>query len=115
MAKLFKWEPGRQYSCKYKKFTIWFFKVCNFGFDSYILKYESNQVLPKHTDPVEHGIHYRLNIGYGRSNFYCGKIIFKVILGKLSVYFFRPDICPHSLHIYDKTTKVSFGFVKYIK
>lgn len=71
--KLFKWQSGRQGSYNYQKFPIWFFRIGKLGFDAYILKYEANQVLPTHTDPVEGGKHYRLNIGWVRLIFFALK------------------------------------------
>jgi hypothetical protein len=67
--KIFKWSPGRQEGCEYKKFTFLYFKLWKFGFDGYILKYEKNQKLPSHKDPVKNADHYRLNIGWGKSKF----------------------------------------------
>jgi hypothetical protein len=111
--KLFKWQPGRQGNCNYQKFPMWFFRIGKLGFDAYILKYEADQVLPTHTDPVEGGNHYRLNIGWGVANFLCAKTMVAKRLGRLSLYIFRPDLYPHSLFVFGPTTKLSFGFVKY--
>lgn len=108
-----KWVNGRQKNCTYKKFTLWFFRVYNYGFDGYILKYEPNQVLPTHRDHVKGGYHYRMNIGWGRSLFVIKSKIWRFKLGKLSIYIFRPDIYPHSLIINERTYKLSLGFVKY--
>ena len=60
--KIFKWQAGRQKGCEYKKFPLWFFRIGNFGFDAYILKYSPNNTLDWHTDPVKEGKHYRINI-----------------------------------------------------
>lgn len=111
--KLWKWQDGRQKGCEYKKFTLWYFKVANFGFDCYILKYNSNQVLPSHKDIIEDGQHWRFNVGWGKSKFICEKIIFGKRFGKLSLYLFRPDLYEHSLHIFQRTTKISFGFARF--
>ena len=111
--KLCKWQNGRQESCEYKKLPLFIFKIGKFGFDCYILKYKENQVLPEHTDPVKNAKHWRLNIGYGTANFVCEKVIFGKKIGKLTVYIFRPDLHKYSLYIFEKTTKVSFGFAKY--
>jgi len=110
---MFKWTKGRQEGCDYKKFTFIYFKLYKFGFDGYILKYEKDQILPEHVDPVNDGDHYRLNVGYGKSKFTCEKTIFTFKIGNISVYLFRPDLYKHSLRTYEKTTKLSLGFVKY--
>ncbi len=111
--KLWRWQNGRQHDCEYKKFTLWYFKLGKFGFDCYILKYKGDQVLPKHKDPIENGKHWRLNIGYGFANFVCDKLIFDQRFGKFTVFLFRPDLYEHSLYVFEKTTKLSFGFAKY--
>ena len=108
--KLWSWQNGRQSNCEYKKFPLWYFKIWKFGFDGYILKYEGNQVLPTHKDPIKNGKHYRLNIGWGFANFVCDKIIFGKRIGKLTIFLFRPDLYEHSLYVFEKTTKLSFGF-----
>lgn len=112
--KLWKWQNGRQHNCEYQKFPLWYFKLWKFGFDCYILSYNENQTLPKHKDPIVNGKHWRLNIGYGNSNFICEKLIFGKKIGLLSVYLFRPDLYEHSLHIIGKTRKLSIGFAKYM-
>jgi hypothetical protein len=111
--KLWQWQIGRQQDCEYQKFPLWYFKLWKFGFDAYILKYQSNQVLPKHRDQVSNGEHWRLNIGYGVARFICEKLIFGKRIGKITIYLFRPDLYEHSLHVFEKTTKISFGFAKY--
>lgn len=111
--KLWQWQIGRQQGCEYQKFPLWYFKLWKFGFDAYILKYQSDQVLPTHRDPVKDGEHWRLNIGYGVANFVCEKLIFGKRIGKLAIYLFRPDLYEHSLYVFEKTTKLSIGFAKY--
>jgi hypothetical protein len=111
--KFFKWQNGRQQGCEYKKFTLWYFRLGKLGFDAYILKYQGDQVLPKHKDPIENGKHWRLNIGYGVANFVCEKLILGKRIGKLTIFLFRPDLYNHSLYVFEKTTKLSLGFAKY--
>lgn len=111
--KLWKWQSGRQANCEYQKFPLWYFKIWKLGFDAYILKYEGDQMLPSHKDPIKDGKHWRLNIGWGRANFVCEKLIFGKIFGKMTIYLFRPDLYQHSLFIFDKTIKLSIGFAKY--
>lgn len=111
--KLWQWQTGRQQGCEYKKFPLWYFRLWKFGFDAYILRYEANQTLPEHRDQVIDGEHWRLNIGYGVANFVCDAIIFGKRIGKITIFLFRPDLYNHSLYVFEKTTKLSFGFVKY--
>lgn len=111
--KLWKWENGRQQGCDYQKLPLWYFKIYKFGFDAYVLKYNGNQVLPVHKDPLVNGKHWRLNIGYGKSNFLCVHTILSLKIGKFSVYLFRPDLYDHSLIVHNKTIKISIGFAKY--
>lgn len=112
--KLWKWQEGRQKGTLYKKFPLWFFKIWKWGFDAYILVYQPDTFLKLHKDLVEKGNHWRLNIGWGNSQFHIAnspKCGFKI--GKFSVYLFRPDLYLHALSVYGKTIKLSFGFVKF--
>jgi len=111
--RLFKWQQGRQQGCEYFKFPMWYFKIWKFGFDGYILRYNGDSILGKHTDKIEGAKHYRLNIGWGIANFCCNNIILKFRIGKLTFYLFRPDLYEHSLYIFEKTYKLSLGFVKF--
>jgi hypothetical protein len=113
MSKFFKWTGGRQEKCLYRKMLLLQFRLFKFGFDTYMLDYEPNQILPAHIDEVENGNHYRLNIGWGKSVFLVKKSIFKFVKGKFSVYLFRPDIYKHSLVINGHVRKLSIGFVRF--
>lgn len=113
--KLWTWQEGRQKDCSYKKMCLWSFRLNKWGFDAYLLRYERETYLPLHRDPIpEGGKHWRLNIGWGENQFHvfdspkCGWSF-----GKFSVYLFRPDLYLHSLTVHEKTTKLSFGFVKF--
>lgn len=107
--KFFKWIEGRQKDCKYWKFPLWFFRIGRWGFDAYILKYANDTLLPLHRDPVQ-GKHWRLNIKLkGESVFFVEN---KGTTSKRMI-FFRPDLYSHSLTVYKRTTKLSFGFVKF--
>ncbi len=87
---MWKWESGRQ-NADYKKLKI--VQISN-RFDCYLIKYPPNAVLPEHTDKVNSGRHYRLNIElFGSGEFKCEQAIFrwwKIVL-------FRPDINLHSM------------------
>jgi hypothetical protein len=119
--KLFKWLPGRIKELEYYKLPIYKFKLFNFGFDCYVLKYpKSNWIsisLPKHFDKVENGKHWRLNIQiFGDSTFYVIDNNTKKYIRKRFILF-RPDIQEHGLDIYNRKDciKLSFGFVKFLK
>lgn len=114
--KLWKWQKGRQKGTDYMKFPLWYFRISKLGFDAYILKYEANTHLKLHKDQVVGGKHWRLNIGYGNSQFHIcdypkSKCGFKI--GKFSLYLFRSDLYLHGLTTYSKTYKLSFGLVKF--
>lgn len=113
LPRLWKWHKGRQEDCEYWKFPLLYFKLWRFAMDAYILKYKRDTVLPVHKDPIENAKHYRLNIGWGVANFCCDKLIYGNRIGKLTVFLFRPDLYKHSLYIFEKTTKLSIGFIKY--
>ncbi len=116
--KLWRWIPGRQKNCEYKKLCLWYFRIWKWGFDAYILKYNARTFLPIHTDVVKNGRHYRLNIKlWGQAQFFISE---KPLSSKYNstykrINFFQPDLYYHALNIYKPTVKLSFGFVKYIK
>ena len=67
------------------------------GFDSYLIRYPEGTEIPPHTDPVQRGRHYRLNIVLwsprSGGEFVCRSPIF----ASRRVKFFRPDVCEHSV------------------
>lgn len=106
-----RWVPGRQQDCQYKKFCLWSFKIFNFGFDGYILRYEAATTLPWHTDQIK-GKHWRLNIKvFGKAYFLVKGISRKLWHDRF--IFFRPDLHAHSLSVIKPTVKLSFGFAKF--
>jgi len=112
--KLWKWEKGRSIGTQYWKFTLWYFRIWKWGFDAYILKYSPKVLLKAHTDPVENGKHYRLNIKlWGQAYFSIFKKE-KWITMQNRFIAFRPDLYKHMLLVGPKgCIKLSFGFVKY--
>jgi len=66
-------------------------------FDSYLIRYPEGSEIPTHTDPVQAGRHYRLNIILKSSKsggeFVCAMPLFSTKRIKL----FRPDACEHSV------------------
>lgn len=111
----FRWVPGRQSltgvnPCPYEKFCIMNFRIGRFGFDFYILRFNHmNSMLAIHVDPlVPEGKHYRLNIRL------LGKCEFKLAgvphyMWRNTILFFRPDIVPHGLFIFNRTIILSAG------
>lgn len=67
------------------------------AFDSYLLRFPEGSEIPPHTDPVQAGKHYRLNLTLksprAGGEFQCAKPIFAT----KRVKFFRPDQCEHSV------------------
>ena len=52
-----KWESGRQGS-GYFKLRVFVFKYL----DCHLVKFPNGSFIEKHTDPIDYGAHYRLNI-----------------------------------------------------
>ena len=94
-AQAFRWQRGRQGS-GYDKMLLatarW-----PLPFDSYLIRYPEGSAIPPHTDPVQSGRHYRLNIilksPKSGGEFMCAAPIFATRRIKL----FRPDVCEHSV------------------
>jgi len=91
----FRWQSGRQGS-GYDKMLL-LTAPWPVPFDSYLIRYPEGSSIPAHTDPVQRGRHYRLNIilkspGSG-GEFVCANPIYASRRIKL----FRPDACEHSV------------------
>ncbi len=94
-ALAFRWQRGRQ-GTGYDKMLLltahW-----PLPFDSYLIRYPEGAEIPPHTDPVQAGRHYRLNIVLKSSpsggEFVCATPIYASRRIKL----FRPDACEHSV------------------
>ena len=107
-----RWEKGRQKGADYNKLKIFSGRIFNYGLDCYVLKYDKFTSLPEHTDKVNGGRHYRLNLNIkGKSRFSCEKCIIK----SRFVNLFRADLYRHSLFTETDTTKLSIGFVNFNK
>jgi hypothetical protein len=95
VSQAFRWQRGRQ-GTGYDKMLLaaarW-----PLPFDSYLIRYPEGSEIPPHTDPVQAGRHYRLNIVLksprSGGDFVCATPIFETRRIKL----FRPDACEHSV------------------
>jgi len=94
-ALAFRWQRARQ-GTGYDKMLLATAKW-PLPFDSYLLRYPEGSAIPPHTDPVQSGRHYRLNIVLrspkSGGEFICATPIFSTKRIKL----FRPDACEHSV------------------
>ena len=110
--KFWQWELGRQATGYHKMLG------CSgkwpFIFDMYILKFPEGCKIPKHTDKVKDGRHFRLNVVLKQAkiggSFLCDKPIFETRRVKL----FRPDIMPHEVTEIERGSRyvLSIGWVK---
>ena len=95
LASAWRWQRGRQ-GTGYDKMLLltgrW-----PLPFDSYLIRYPEGAAIPPHTDPVQAGRHYRLNVVLKASpqggEFVCAEPIFQ----SARVNLFRPDVCEHSV------------------
>ena len=90
-----RWQHGRQ-GTGYDKMLLLTARW-PLPFDSYLIRYPEGSEIPPHTDPVQAGRHYRLNIVLKSSpsggDFVCAMPIYASRRIKL----FRPDACEHSV------------------
>src|ERR1700741_5119070 len=94
-AQAFRWQRGRQ-GTGYDKMLL-ATAALPLPFDSYLIRYPEGSEIPPHTDPVQEGRHYRLNIilkaPRSGGDFQCATPLFSTKRIKL----FRPDACEHSV------------------
>ena len=112
LARLFRWERGRQ-KTRYHKMLLcgatWPIK-----FDTYLLRFPEGSEIKPHTDKVTSGRHYRLNIVIKNADiggdFICSNAIFESARIKL----FRPDISEHQVSKILKGNRylLSIGWIK---
>jgi hypothetical protein len=112
LSKLFRWERGRQNSGYDKMLlcgAIWPIK-----FDMYLLKFPEGSEIAPHTDKVDSGKHYRLNVVLKKADiggeFICANSIFET----KRIKFFRPDVSEHHVSKVKKGSRylLSIGWVK---
>jgi len=94
-AKPWRWQTGRQ-GTGYDKMLLatahW-----PLSFDCYLIRYPEGSQIPPHTDPVQAGRHFRLNLilksPASGGDFICATPLFSSKRIKL----FRPDLSEHSV------------------
>lgn len=90
-----RWQIGRQKSGYDKMLLLW--GLFPLPFDIYLIRYKVGSFIPPHTDKVQAGLHYRLNIILKESkvggHFVCNTNIINTKRIKL----FRPDLHEHSV------------------
>ena len=95
LANAFRWRRGRQ-GTGYDKMLL-LASRWPIPFDSYLLHFPEGTEIPPHTDPVDEGRHYRLNLVLklprSGGQFICRNPIFASRRIKL----FRPDQSEHSV------------------
>lgn len=95
LASALRWQRGRQ-GTGYDKMLLLTARW-PLPFDSYLIRYPEGSEIPPHTDPVQAGRHYRLNIVLKSSpsggEFVCATPLYASRRIKL----FRPDACEHSV------------------
>ncbi|MFZ6813477.1 2OG-Fe(II) oxygenase [Undibacterium sp. Rencai35W] len=95
LSKVFRWQRGRQ-GTGYDKMLL-LTAPWPLPFDSYIIRYPDGTEIPPHTDPIQNGRHYRLNLilksPRSGGDFICATPIYNSKRIKL----FRPDTCEHSV------------------
>lgn len=110
--KWLKWQQGRLGSGYSKMLLIeskWLFK-----FDVYLIKFPKYSYISPHTDPVEKGRHFRLNLLLKKAKeggeFICSDFLYSSNRIKL----FRPDIREHYLTkiIKGKRYIISIGWIR---
>ena len=108
----FRWQSGRQGS-GYDKMLL-LTAPWPVPFDSYLIRYPEGSSVPPHTDPVQRGRHYRLNIilkaPKSGGEFVCSHPIYSSSRIKL----FRPDACEHSVTLVQGGSRyvLSIGWVR---
>lgn len=95
LSQAFRWQRGRQ-GTGYDKMLL-LTAPWPIPFDSYLIRYPEGSEIPPHTDPVQSGSHYRLNVilkaPKSGGEFICMNPIYSNSRLKL----FRPDASEHSV------------------
>lgn len=107
-----RWQRGRQ-DGGYDKMLL-LTGMWPLPFDMYFIRYHEGSFIPPHTDKVDYGEHYRLNIVLWQAKkggeFICQNPIFET----KRIKFFRPDVCEHSVVRVEKGKRYLFslGWIK---
>ena len=110
--KWLRWSKGRQQSGYDKMLLLG--SYWPLPFDVYLLRFNQGSEIPPHTDAVETGQHFRLNMvlksARSGGEFVCSEPIYE----SSRVKYFRPDLCEHSVTKVEEGTRyvLSVGWVK---
>ncbi len=95
LSQMFRWQRGRQ-GTGYDKMLL-LTAPWPLPFDCYLIRYPDGSEIPPHTDPVDAGRHYRLNLilkaPRSGGEFVCANPMFE----SQRIKVFRPDACEHSV------------------
>lgn len=106
-----RWQKGRQ-NTGYDKCLIFVSRWLKC--DCYILRFNTGSAIPPHTDKIDSGRHFRLNIvlkhAKAGGQFHCEQMLFESNRVKL----FRPDLHAHSVSLITDGTRyvLSLGCVR---
>jgi hypothetical protein len=109
--KLFKWDVGRQDS-GYRVFTLLYSKLLSM--DCCIIHYRTGSFIPEHTDRVQSGQMYRLNVELWKAS-KGGKFVCDVTWSLFDrIHFFRPDVQLHHVTQIEQGNRWVFSIGKII-
>ena len=112
--KLFKWEEGRQLTGYYKMPLV--LSRWPIPFDWHLVGFPEDSFIDAHTDPIDEGKHFRLNIELKKADF-GGYFLCDAIKQGFCKRFwrftlFRPDLCSHSVSRVEGTRLIlSIGWI----
>ena len=101
LLKKLPWDKGRQ-GTGYSKIKL--LESRRLKCDAYLLYYPTGSEIPPHTDKVESGRHYRLNIVLKQARKGGRFICLNPLISRFRVNLFRPDIDEHAV------TKIEDGY-----
>jgi hypothetical protein len=99
-----KWQEARQQG-GYMKMLLLTSHV-PLPFDVYLLKYEKDSFVPPHTDKVDHGQHYRLNVIFKKAKLGGDFVCKGAIIDWERIKLFRPDLHEHSISRIESGTRL---------
>jgi hypothetical protein len=112
IGSVFRWQRGRQASGYDKMLLLQ--SAWPLPFDLYLLRFPTGSEIKAHTDPVDAGAHYRLNLVVWRAasggEFVCATPLY----ASTRIKYFRPDQCEHGVTRVERGTRyvLSIGWVR---